>query len=132
MSKLDFKEICYNPSITCFGSGNHITSISPMSTFVFAEMSQEEEDAMKADYELAKEIYDNHINKGATFQPSGKNANTSIIAKITFVNNRKQTVTWKQCNLSDEQISDGYKPAEGKFSISALIQLVKKNEIKFL
>lgn len=132
MNKLDFKDVNYNPNTICWGVGNSVVGPQLLASFRFKEMSKEEEDLLKLDYEKAREIFENHIVKGAKFVPCGKKANTFIEAKITSINLEKQYVTWKQYNLTDEQISNGYIPAAGKFSINSLISLVKTKEIKFL
>jgi hypothetical protein len=132
MNNLEFKDVNYNPNTICWGVGNRVVGPNLLASFRLKEMSKEEEDLLKLDYEKAKQIYEKHIIKGAKFIPCGKKANTSIEAKITSVNIEKQYVTWKQYNLTDEQISNGYIPAAGKFSINTLISLVKTNEIKFL
>ncbi len=76
----------------------------------------------------AKIIYDKYINSGQKFIASGEHANTDIVCKITRINPKTQSISWKQCNLHTKEI----KPASGKWPIQGIIQLNINKIIMFL
>ncbi len=132
--RLDFSQVQYDPKLICWGHGNKV--IGPRLVAIIAnpdyKQSKAEKEREKKDYEIAKNIYNVYILHGQKFSATSKGANTQIIAKITFINPDKQSVSWKQCNLSNEDKAVGFKPASGKMSISAMIHLIKNKEIVFV
>jgi len=132
MKKPDFKDLYFDDSQVVWGVGNNIMGPNLIARIKFRELNDEEENEEKLKYYAAKEIYETYFNKGQKFKPSGKTANKNIECKITFIHSEKQLITWKQTNLTKEQIENGLKPATGKWFINAMLKLVKTKEIEFL
>lgn len=130
--KLPFEEILYDAHAVCWGRGNNAVGPQLLGIFQIREPNKKENARIKKDWEDAKQIYDKYINKGQRFKPWGLKANNTVTCKITAVNCAKQSVSWKQDNLTPDEAAKGYKPAAGKFSINAIIQLYRNNEIKFI
>jgi hypothetical protein len=129
--RLEFKYVHYDPDMICWGAGNHIIGPRLIARIQISKPSKEEEKRMKNEFAKAESVYEKFIRVGMRFKPCGKHS-TNVIAKITFINNEKQTVTWKQINLTMDEIKYGLKPAAGKFNIGAMIHLYRQKEIQFL
>ncbi|MBV5282191.1 MAG: hypothetical protein JZU53_07115 [Paludibacter sp.] len=129
--KLDFTHIPYQ-KVICWGHGNNAVGLQQLASIRLCEPTEKEIEAKRIDYNEAKEIYEKYINKGQKFQGSNKD----IVAKITHINFEKFTVNYKQCNIDEYTEKHGlfngrpWKPAKGKFSINAMISLIRTKEIK--
>lgn len=132
MAKPDFNKIYFDSSVVVWGRGNDIVGLQKIATIQFGQLTPEMEEEEKKEYFKAKEIYEKYFNVGQKFKPIGENANKNVECKITFIHAEKELVTWKQTNLSTHFIENSYKPACGKFSINAMLQLVKNKEIEFI
>ncbi len=132
MKKLEFKDVYYDPATICWGEGNDIVGPQLLARIQIREPNKKENAKALKDYNEAKEIYDQHFELGQTFKASKEKTISNVEAKITYIHNEKQTVTWKQYNLSKEQIADGIKPARGRWSINAMIKLCMTGEIEFI
>lgn len=130
--KPKFEGINYSNDVICWGHGNNLVGPAMLASIRFANESKKEIVARESDFKIAKDIYTKNINKGSLFRVVGDRANTKIIAEITFINGTKNSVTWKQVNLTEKQISDGLKPATGKWNISAFIKMCKGNYVEFI
>jgi hypothetical protein len=132
MLKVDFSLIPYK-EVICWGLGNHAVGLNCIASFKIGEQTEAQTEEEKKDYEEAKRIYDEYINKGQKFFPT--NGNKEIISRITFLNFETGSVSWKQCNLVEyvekhgESFITPLKPAKGKFSINAMIYLFKSQEL---
>ncbi|MBX4188408.1 MAG: hypothetical protein KW793_04745 [Candidatus Doudnabacteria bacterium] len=132
MRKPKFEEINYDPGMICWGKGNNVIAPNLIARIQLREPTKKEDKEELRRYNEGKDIYEKFINKGQLFRASGKRASSGIVCKITYINEEKQSVSWKQCNMSDDEILGVRKPAAGKFSINAFIQLFKGKEIEFL
>ncbi len=130
--KLDFKDVYYDRSTICWGHGNNAVGLRCLASIQLREPTTKEEKEEMKDWLKAKDVFDTYINVGQKFKPVGKSDVSSVIAKITYIHNEKQSVSWKQCNMSDEYKQIGYKPAAGKFSIDAMLSLHRSKEIVFI
>jgi len=130
--KKKFEQVSYNPNAPKWGLGNKVVGLQLLATIKLREKNKKELAAEKQDWQEAKSIYEKYINVGQRFKPIGERANKDVEAKITFIHNEKELVTWKQCNLTPSQIKMGCKPAAGKFSISSMIQMYKTKQITFI
>lgn len=132
--KPDFKDIYYDPATIRFPiGGNKIGALQLLARIPLREKTKKELKAEKEDYLRAKEIYDAHINKGQKFKAIGED--TKVIAKITYINAERQTVSWKQCNIEEMRIEykrPELKPAAGRWSINGFIAMVKSKKIEFI
>jgi len=129
--KPNFEDINYNSDVICWGHGNNLVGPNLIASIRLKPESKKEIDARKKDIEAAKKIYTENINRGAKFIPKGDNAIKGISAKIIFINSRTNTITWIQ-ELTEKQTQLGYKPASGRWNISAVIKMVKESRIEFL
>lgn len=109
--------------------GNKIGYIAPLATIITDEVAHEKQ--FKKDFLASKKIYDKLINRGAKFKASGKQSSPYVKAKITFINPKSETVSWKQYNL-DEFKDTSLKPAKGKWLILGMISMIKQKTIEFL
>lgn len=129
-NKPKFSDIYYDPQTICWGHGNNIVGPRLIASIKIRELTPEEDAELKADYEKAEEIY-NKLNLNQKFIGGSKDANKSLVLKITAINGEKQHVSWIQTNTVELSKRDNfqYKPAKGKFNINAMIHLVKCGEI---
>lgn len=132
MAKPKFENLYFNDSEVVWGRGNDIVGLQIIASLKLRDSTPEELEQEKRNYEEAKEIYERFFNKGQRFKPCGNNANKSVECVITFINENKQTVTWKQDNLPDKLREISVKPAAGKFFINSMLRLVKTGEIEFI
>lgn len=132
MAKPDFKDVHYEPGTVRWGVGNKAVGLNLIARIRLKEPTKADDRREKKDWLDAKSIYDTYINKGQRFKPGGDKANKQVTAKITAINNNTQQVSWKQDNLTPEQISEGYKPAAGKFLINTMISLYRAKQIIFI
>lgn len=102
--------------------GNEIGFIAPLAIIVHNQEAVDEK--FKKDHDKAKETYDKYINPGQQFKAKG---NSHIICKITRINPKTQTVSWKQINAPSH-----YLPASGKWAIIGMIALIHSKEIVML
>ena len=130
--KPSFEEINYNSDVICWGHGNNLVGPVLLASISFKNETKCELRLRLDKLKVAKDIYDKHINKGSVFRVVGDRANNKIIAEITFINKNKFSVTWKQINLTSEQIEHGYKPACGKWDISAFIKMCNGGYVEFV
>jgi hypothetical protein len=130
--KIDFKDVYYDRHIIRWVQGNNAVGLNCLASFSLRNPTKKEEKEEKKDYLKAKEIFDTHINVGQKFKPSGEKARSEVIAKITFIHNEKQSVSWKQCNMTEEQAKRGLKPAAGKWSINAMLAIHRAGNITFI
>lgn len=126
-SKLPFKEVFYDEKHICWGVGNDAVSLNLLARIKLRELNRKEERALKKNYDQAKKIYGDFINKGQRFKAIGEKANKGIVCKITFINSETQLVSWKQINAIAP-----YKPAAGKFLINSFIRMYQLKEIDFI
>ena len=127
-TKPDFDALNWE-QFSCSGMGNHIVMPNLIATIKLREPTEEEEKKRRAENEKAKEIYETYINKGSKFRAKGGN---KIECRITFINEAKRSITWKQYNMSEEYANLGYKPAQGQWWINAIINMVVQDKIEFL
>lgn len=127
MAKPEFENINFDSDFICWGRGNYILKPNMIGRYKFRELTDEEKNAEQKKYDAAKEIYDTFINKGQKFKPAGTDANEKVEAVITFIHAEKQTITWKQINADPS-----FKAANGKWSINAMLSLVKQGKIIFI
>ena len=99
-----------------------------MAIIKLRERTEEEELEYQNKIAELKALYDK-INLGAKFKPFGERANKMVECKITAINHKTKTVSWKQYNLPPDSTS---KPASGKWSIEATISLFKTKQIIFI
>jgi hypothetical protein len=130
MKKPEFKYINYDPDTICWGEGNNIVGARVIARFQFGELDDEEDLKLKREYEEAERIYNNFISVGRRFRGIGENTTKWMVLRITFIHAEKQYVKWKQCNTNDDFFDA--KPASGKWSINALLNLVMRKEIEFI
>ena len=130
--KFDFEYVQFDPDTICWGVGNNAVGLSLMARIELREKNKSEQRKEKKEWEQAKLIYDKHINVGQKFKAVGERANKSIVCKVTYIHNEKGSVTYRQCNMTEDQKNAGYKPASGKFSINALLYMHKSGEIQFI
>ncbi len=132
MAKPKFEDVYYDPDSIRWGMGNYVVGPNLIATIKLRELNKKEEKKLKSELRSAKDVYEKYINKGQCFRPIGEKANEKIEAKITFINPTKQSVTWKQYNMTNEETSRGCKPAAGKWSINAMLVMQKNKEIEFI
>lgn len=132
MAKLDFKDVVYDSSTICWGKGNKVVGLNLIARIQLREPTKADDRKAKRDYLDAKKIYDTYINKGQRFKPNGDKANKAVTGKITFINNKNQMVSWKQDNLTAEELAIGYIPAAGKLLINSMISMFRSKQIVFL
>lgn len=132
--KLKFEELLYDPYIIVWGLGNDLVGPQLLARIQLREPTKKEDRAAKSDYERVRDIFNNNVNLGQRFKASGKDASRGIECKITYINNSKQSVTWKQDNAETHPdfIGKGYKPAAGKWSINAFIAMIKSGRIEII
>jgi hypothetical protein len=125
MRKDPFEKVFYDRYSSVFGKGNKALCLLPEAVIQLCPQDERE----KADWLDAKAIYDRDINKGLRFRPGGEQATRNMLCTITHINVAKQTVSWKQINMSANDRDQGCKPAAGKFSINSMIHLIRNKEI---
>jgi hypothetical protein len=131
MKKPEFDNIICNVGGFTVTMGNKVGIVRPIAVIRLRAKTEEEEAESKATYDACKAIYDEKINVGSKFRPIGKRA-TNVEAVITYISPKKLTVTWKQSNFTEEERERGYKPAEGKWGIPAMIMLANEKNIEFI
>lgn len=130
--KPEFKLVEYDPRHICWTHGNKLLSPRVLAVIEVRKKNKKESEAEKKDYERAKYIYDNFINVGVKFKPVPQKRlyNSNVIARITRVNIKNQTVSWVQDNFTEAQKKEGYKPAKGRWNICGMITQFKLNKIE--